>query len=586
MQILSRSFAAPTVVVLLGLASVAGAHGHEGDMKMDIGDTSISRPALATKPDTMDAGPQSYFQYGEHSGFLVAHILLMILGWMFILPVGVMFSISRSRYRLPVQILFLVTNAVGVLLVTIYNASTPDLYPDNAHHKIGWILTWVMSAQVFMGVLNTYKERNGVVQNEERAAFIPISTQVMAEHQRLQNLRLEEACRFSNDSGQGTEPNTESLRSQSISSQGSDDQLPDIIQLHEQEEELKERSGWLRGSKLDQFLSRKAPRLLTSRVFRVFQLAYNIVDRVIFLIGFLGMATGFITYGGFFIGPQVFSGLAHFIKGGVFFWYGILTLGRWAGSFADIGWAWNISPSKKSRPTAEFVESFLIFLYGSTNVFLEHLAAWGSKWSAQDLEHISITIMFIGGGLCGMVIESRNIRDLLNTARQPPQSFLHDHGEESEKMEPKTYRFSMNPMPALVVLLLGLMMSSHHQASMLSTMIHKQWGTLLVGAAFARAATYVVFYLSPPTSILPGRPPTELITAFCLMAGGLIFMSSARDLVMAMELHDLDAMFVFTVSMGFITFLMAWIILVVAIKGWAVRMENRSIYTYRPISVA
>jgi hypothetical protein len=25
---------------------------------------------------------------------------------------------------------------------------------------------------------------------------------------------------------------------------------------------------------------------------------------------------------------------------------------------------------------------------------------------------------------------------------------------------------------------------------------------------------------------LPGRPPTELITAFCLMAGGMIFMAS------------------------------------------------------------
>ncbi|TVY94001.1 putative membrane protein [Lachnellula willkommii] len=586
MQTPLRSFAAPAVVVLLGFASVAGAHGHEGDMKMDIGDTSVSRPTLASMPNTMDAGAQSYFQYGEHSELLVAHILLMTLAWMFILPVGVMFSISRSRYRLPVQILFLVTNAIGVLLVTIYNASTPDLYPDNAHHKIGWIMTWVMSVQVFMGVISTYKERNGGVQNEERAAFIPISTQVMAEHQRLQNLGLEEAYRFSNDSGQGTEPNTESLRSQSISSQGSDRQLSDVLQHHEEEEELQGQSGWLRGSKLDQFLSRKVPKLLTSKVLRVVQFAYNIVDRVILLLGFVGMTTGFITYGGFFMGQQVFSGLAHFIKGGVFFWYGILTLGRWAGAFADIGWAWNISPSKKYRPSAEFVESFLIFFYGSTNVFLEHLAAWGSEWSAQDLEHISITIMFIGGGLCGMVIESKKIRDLLNTTRQTPQSCLQDQREESEKLEPKTYRFSMNPMPALVVLLLGLMMSSHHQASMLSTMIHKQWGTLLAGAAFARAATYIVFYLSPPTSILPGRPPTELITAFCLMAGGLIFMSSARDLVMTMELHDLDAMFVFTVSMGFITFLIAWIIIVVAVKGWAVRMENRSLYTYRPMSVA
>jgi len=74
-------------------------------------------------------------------------------------------------------------------------------------------------------------------------------------------------------------------------------------------------------------------------------------------------------------------------------------------------------------------------------------------------------------------------------------------------------------------------MSSHHQQSMVSSMVHKQWGTLLVGCAFARAATYVVFYLSPPASVLPGRPPTELIAAFCLMAGGLIFMASVSFLL-------------------------------------------------------
>lgn len=70
------------------------------------------------------------------------------------------------------------------------------------------------------------------------------------------------------------------------------------------------------------------------------------------------------------------------------------------------GWAWNVRPpvgivsSRKSVvPSAEFVESFVIFLYGATNVFLEHLAAWGDAWTAQDLEHVSISIMFFGGGL-------------------------------------------------------------------------------------------------------------------------------------------------------------------------------------------
>jgi hypothetical protein len=105
-------------------------------------------------------------------------------------------------------------------------------------------------------------------------------------------------------------------------------------------------------------------------------------------------------------GTNVFNGLAHFIKGGIFFWFGLLTLGRWMGCFADLGWAWNIKPSrgeigqwKASLPSAEFVESFVIFLYGSTNVWLEHLAAWGHAWSAQDFEHVSISIMFLGGGL-------------------------------------------------------------------------------------------------------------------------------------------------------------------------------------------
>jgi hypothetical protein len=43
-----------------------------------------------------------------------------------------------------------------------------------------------------------------------------------------------------------------------------------------------------------------------------------------------------------------------------------------------------------------------------------------------------------------------------------------------------------------------------------------------------------------------------------------------------MDANGLDAMFIFTVSMGVITFLMAWIIVVVSIKGWAVRRELAS----------
>lgn len=76
------------------------------------------------------------------------------------------------------------------------------------------------------------------------------------------------------------------------------------------------------------------------------------------------------------------------------------------GCFADLGWAWNVKPTrsevgkwKASLPSAEFTESFVIWLYGATNVFMEHMSAWGQAWTAQDLEHVSISIMFFGGGL-------------------------------------------------------------------------------------------------------------------------------------------------------------------------------------------
>jgi small-conductance mechanosensitive channel len=134
--------------------------------------------------------------------------------------------------------------------------------------------------------------------------------------------------------------------------------------------------------------------------------------------------------------------------------------------------------------------------------------------------------------------------------------------------------FSMNPIPALIFLLLGLMMSSHHQDSEISTLVHKQWGTLLVCFALARIITYIVFFLSPPKSHFPSRPPSELIAAFCLIAAGLAFMASTRDLIRIMQEYDLMAMFVFTVVVGFTAFLMAYEILVLAVKGWAIRRER------------
>lgn len=53
-----------------------------------------------------------------------------------------------------------------------------------------------------------------------------------------------------------------------------------------------------------------------------------------------------------------------------------------------------------------------------------------------------------------------------------------------------------------------------------------------------------------------------------------MFMLSARDVVVSIEENGLDAMAVFTVTMGLAGLIMAWEVSVYAIKGWAVRREH------------
>lgn len=579
-----RLLATRAAFAAVSLASLAIAHGDDDSMDMDMGMSmdmhappSTTSPTPFATPTASSEGPMSYFAYGKHSSTITAHIALMILGWCFVLPAAVMLSIARSRLALPSQFLFLVFNAFGLLFGTIYNSQTPDLYENNAHHKIGWIVTWVISMQVILALIFAYAGRGKSKSSStsfERVAFLPVATN---EHESPYPTGAMHEYRWSRDSGQGTEPGS------SIHSPGSPScESQAEYEGFEKPEELSPKPsnprGWFHSSIVDRFLSKRVPGMLSSRVLRFFNSAYNVIDRIILPLGFIAIVTGAVTYGGIFRGHAIFNGLAHFIKGGIFFWYGILTLGRFIGAWADLGWAWNKKPPasivgwKAKVPSGEFVESFVIWLYGITNVFLEHLSNWGDAWSAADLEHTSISIMFFGGGLVGMLFESQRIRDALNSTllRPPP------HGSRDENWQPpKSQGVPLNPMPALIILLLGMMMGSHHQDSMTSTMVHKQWGNMLIGFALARGMTYVLLFLRPPTSYLPARPPTEIVAGFCLIAGGLTFMLSTRNVIESMEFYDLDAMFTFTVGMGFTAFIMSLVILNIALKAWAVKREQR-----------
>lgn len=230
-----------------------------------------------------------------------------------------MFSLARSRYTLMLQAVFLATNALALVLGISYNAQTPDLYPNNAHHKIGWIATWAVSAQVLVGLAGRVAgavRQNGSASHQrrgheaEREAFIPVSTENMAEHQRLNDAIHMHKYRQSYDSGQGTEPNTESLRGSSLSHSpghqspsSMEDHRMDYIDDNDDDDddlELKPAELSPPQSRIGSLLAKAAGKI-SGRTWKVLQVAYNAVDRTILILGYIALATGIVTWARFFV---------------------------------------------------------------------------------------------------------------------------------------------------------------------------------------------------------------------------------------------------------------------------------------------
>lgn len=227
-----------------------------------------------------------------------------------------MLSISRSRYTIAVQLVFLAVNALGAVLGAVYNANTPDLYPGNAHHQLGWLVTWVVSAQVMISLLGRVVgglnggSRDKHVETEYRS-FIPVSTAAMAEHHRINESPYDREYRPSDDSGHGTEPRTSSLRSFSRSSSSAeisprnsdagrkeylvdndDDDYEDGLPMPLRSE--------AESSKTTLILAKIAKKI-PSRVWSVLLFIYNCVDRMILPLGFVVLCLGIVTYGRFFV---------------------------------------------------------------------------------------------------------------------------------------------------------------------------------------------------------------------------------------------------------------------------------------------
>ena len=94
-----KSFATSALSVLagvavLGLVPAALAHGGDDDMNMDMG---MGADTPADQPLPEGEYPPTYFALGEHTAAIYGHIGLMVIAWVFMLPVGKLLPAGAVR---------------------------------------------------------------------------------------------------------------------------------------------------------------------------------------------------------------------------------------------------------------------------------------------------------------------------------------------------------------------------------------------------------------------------------------------------------------------------------------------------------
>jgi len=81
-------FRALTAAAVLALVPSVIAHGDDDMENVKVGE--------ADKPLPEDQYPPTYFALDEHKAAIYGHISLMVLGWVFVLPVGKIFAVPPN----------------------------------------------------------------------------------------------------------------------------------------------------------------------------------------------------------------------------------------------------------------------------------------------------------------------------------------------------------------------------------------------------------------------------------------------------------------------------------------------------------
>ncbi|KAF5375313.1 hypothetical protein D9757_009676 [Collybiopsis confluens] len=168
---------------------------------------------------------------------------------------------------------------------------------------------------------------------------------------------------------------------------------------------------------------------------------HGLVGKSYPILGWTQMLFGAITFRGYCRGGSLGQCLAHYIMGSGFIAYGTIMA-----ILLLVGEAW----VRRSGRSPEWWDSWVIMLWGIVNTFTEHR---GSHWSAKDMQHTILGVLWWTGGALGIFLARKNQRTVV---------------------------------PAIIIILTGWAMSEHAQALMISTRVHALFGYTLGLAGVTR----------------------------------------------------------------------------------------------------
>jgi uncharacterized membrane protein len=142
----------------------------------------------------------------------------------------------------------------------------------------------------------------------------------------------------------------------------------------------------------------------------------------------------------------------------------------------------------------------------------------------------------------------------------------------SENEDENTVNF--NPIPALTIVMTGISMGNHHQGTLYSSCVHYLWGLLISAAAICRMITYISMFRNPPKTKVLTRPHSELLGAFLLICGAILFMASNHGTMLWLRRNGVDSMFLLNATVSLTGMVLSYAALLILLKSWAINRER------------